>query len=163
MQTRYWLRFFYLIVFLCLTPTRIAYAAGDTSTALSNLSQMAFEVLAPILATFGLWVVHRVIKLLESKLSFDLPSQQEAKIDEWIEHGIHWAEEKSRQKVIAKTDKLSGPEKLETAADFVLGFVNARGWDAWTRDQIKSKIESKLGIHRANSSKPTLDKGDTTE
>ena len=43
---------------------------------------------------------------------------------------------------------MTGPEKLEMAADFVLDLIEQRGFDDWTRDRIKAKIEAKLNKKR---------------
>lgn len=141
---------------LCIAWSRAAFA-GD-GTALTDASQIVIDILVPSATVFVLWLVHRLIRLLEKKTGFDIPDKQEQKIDQWAEEGMHWAEERSRKKLHEKSERLSGPEKLETAADFVMEFVVSNGWTDWTRDKIRAKIESKLGIKRAGDGKPQLDK-----
>jgi hypothetical protein len=120
------------------------------TTALSQVTELAFQILTPIVTALAAWLAHRFIRVIEKKANIDVPAKQEAKIDEWVAAGIQLAAEKSYQKVKAQTDKLSGSEKLETAADFVLGFVTAQGWHTWTKDKIKSKIEARLPSAREN-------------
>lgn len=127
------------------------------SSAATQLTQLAFQIAEPIVLVLGAWVAHRVVKIFESKTGIDIPDKQEAKIDQWIEQGIILAAEKSYQKVKGKTEKLKGPEKLEEAADFVFAFASSRGWDTWTKDKIKAKIESSIGAHRANGGVPKLE------
>jgi hypothetical protein len=128
----------------------------DTSAA-SQATELAFQVITPLVTILGAWLAHRLVKLFEDKTGIDIPDKQESKIDEWVEAGINLAAEKSYKKVKEKTEKLTGPEKLEEAADFVFALVAARGWDDWTKDKLKSKIESAIGVHRANGGVPTLE------
>lgn len=153
-----------IVAAICLMIGSVVYAQDGTavteSNSLQRLTEMAFQVLTPVITLFAMWAAHRLIKVFEAKTGLDIPDKQEARIDDWIEQGIHWAEEKSRAAVQRKEAKLSGPEKLESAADFVLDLIDAKGWVGWTRDQIKAKTEAALGIHRANGGKPSLDEGE---
>lgn len=150
-----------LVLMLGLSATVYADSASAPAepNALTRVTSFAFEVLTPIVTLFAMWAAHRAIKYLEHKLGVDVPARIEAQIDAWVDEGIHYAAEKSYQKVKGKTKKLSGPEKLEEAAAFVLAFAQARGWDDWTADKIKSKVEARLGIKRANGGAPAIDAG----
>ena len=128
----------------------------DTSAA-SQATELAFQVIAPIVTILGAWLAHRLVAIFEQKTGIDIPDKQEAKIDQWVEEGINLAAEKSYKKVKEKTDKLKGPEKLEEAANFVFGMIESRGWDDWTKDKIKTKIEAAVGVHRANGGVPSLE------
>lgn len=128
----------------------------DTAAA-TQATELAFQVITPIVTILAAWLAHRLVKLFETKTGIDIPDKQEAKIESWVEQGIHLAAEKSYQKVKSKTDKLKGSEKLEEAADFVFALANARGWTDWTKAKIKAKIESSLGVHRANGGVPALE------
>ena len=133
----------------------IAWASGDSdSNAATQLAQMAIELLTPILAIIGAWIAHKAVKAFEAKTGVDVPDKIEAKIDAWIEQGIHIAAERSYRKVKEGTEKLTGPEKAEEAADFVLAMVKARGWDTWTKDKIFKKLDAAIGVHRANGGVP---------
>jgi len=114
-------------------------------TAVTQTSQLAIQILVPVVIIFATWLAHRLIALLESKLKINVPNSIEDKIDEWVAQGVVLAAEKSHQKLKEKTEKLKGPEKLETAADYVFTLASARGWDTWTKDVIKAKIESYIG------------------
>lgn len=135
-----------------------AFAAEGDPNALQRVTDMAFEVLTPLLILFATWLAHRAVKTFEKKTGIDVPTAQEEQIDKWVDQGIHWAEEKSRSKIKAKEAKLTGPEKLEHAADFVLSFIEAKKYHEWTRDLVKGKVEAKLGVQRAAGEKPELDK-----
>ncbi len=126
-------------------------------TAATQAATLAFEIITPVLAVLGAWLAHKLVKVLEAKTGIDIPDKQEAKIDQWVEQGIHLAAEKSYQKIKEKTEKLKGSEKLEEAADFVFALANARGWDDWTKNKIKDKVNSAVGIHRANGGVPALE------
>ena len=128
----------------------------DTSAA-SQATELAFQIITPIVTILAAWLAHRLVAIFEKKTGIDIPDKQEAKIDNWIEQGIHLAAEKSYKKVKAKTDKLTGPEKLEEAADFVFALAASRGWIDWTKDKIKAKVESAVGVHRVNGGVPALE------
>jgi hypothetical protein len=130
---------------------------------LSRVTDAAFQIIVPIISLFAMWATHRLIGVFEKKTKFDIPDKQERKIDEWIESGIHWAEEKSRSAIKTKANKLKGPEKLEAAGSFVMEMVKARGWIDWSRKKIEEKIEAQLGLHRANGGKPRLDAEDSPD
>lgn len=151
-----------LLAFLILTAiAQVVYADAGVpadENAVTRLADMAFEILTPVLSVVVIWLVHRAIAAFEARTGIDVPAQQEALIDAWVEQGIAFAEEKSRNKVKEKTSKLTGPAKLEEAADFVFDLARARGWIDWSRDRVKRKIEGKLGIARAAGAKPSLDK-----
>lgn len=153
---------------LMLAVSTVVFAQDDgavaaSSTILVQLTDAAFRILVPVVTLFAMWGAHRAIAVFEAKTKIDVPDKQEAKIDGWIEDAIHWAEEKSRNAIKHKAEKLRGPEKLESAADFVMGFVESRGWIDWTRAKIEHKIEAKLGVKRANGGKPRLDAEDSPD
>jgi len=137
----------------------IALAQGDATpeenrNALTHVAEMAFQILIIILPIVAAWLTHKAISLFESKSKIDIPLSIEKQIDEWIYKGIHYAAEKSYQKVKEKTAKLTGPEKLETASGFVFALVEAQGWTQWTIEKIKAKIDAVIGVHRANGGVP---------
>jgi hypothetical protein len=134
----------------------------DSSIA-SQVAGVALQVLTPILVALAGWLAHRIVKVVESKTGIDIPDKQEAKINGWIEEGIHFAEEKSRSYIKEKANKLKGPEKLEIAGDFVMAMIEKNGWDDWAKDAIVKKIESSLGAHRSNGGKPRLDGADSPD
>lgn len=144
--------------------TLLVYAtawAQDTATAEPNavtrITELIFEILMVVLPLVATWLVHRGIKVFETKTKVDVPDAIEIKIDEWVERGIHLAAEKSYQKVKEKTAKLSGPEKLEVAADFVFDMAQSRGWIDWSKDKIKAKVEAAIGQRRAGDAVPKLE------
>lgn len=144
-----------LVALVLFVPS--AALAADGETALTHVTSLAFDILSVILPIIATWLVHRGIKVFETKTKIDIPASIESQIDTWVEKGIHYASEKSYKKVKEQTQRLSGPEKLEEAADFVFELANAKGWDDWTKDIIKKKIESALGQKRANGGVPKTD------
>lgn len=151
-----------ILVFVLLTLlSTIVYAAAGAAAepnALSRVAELAFQILVPLLSALGAYLAHRLIAAFEKRTGIDVSERVEALLDGWVERGIHAAEEWSYKEVKAKTTKLTGSEKLELAADYVLDLIKQHGLDAWTRDKVKALIESKLGVHRANGGKPALDK-----
>lgn len=143
----------FVLVFLL---SSIVYAQGDGAapSALSRITDIAFEVLTPVLALFAMWTAHRLIAVFEKKTGIDVPEKQERLIDKWIRQGIHRAEEWSHKKLKEKTDALTGPEKLEISAAFVLDLIEAQGWPGWTADRIKDRVEAELGDERASGNLP---------
>lgn len=142
--------------------TGLVFAQGDSTpeenrNALSQVTQLAFQILMVVLPIVAVWLTHKAIGLFESKTKIDIPLSIETQIDSWVEKGIHYAAEKSYQKIKEKTAKLSGPEKLEVAAKFVYDMAQAQGWIQWTEEKIKAKIEAWLGTRRANGVVPKLD------
>ncbi len=135
---------------LCLVSS-VVYAQGDAPApnALSRITDIAFSVLTPVLALFAMWAAHRLLAVFEKKTGIDVPTRQEQLIDKWIRQGIHRAEEWSHKKIKQQAAKLTGPEKLEISADFVLDLIVAQGWVGWTADRIKDKVEAMIGQERA--------------
>ncbi len=139
----------FVLVFLL---SSVVYAQGDGAapSALSRITEIAFEILTPVLALFAMWAAHRLIAVFEKKTGIAVPVEQEQMISRWIRQGVARAEEWSHKKIKEKTDALTGPEKLEISAAFVLDLIEAQGWIGWTADRIRDKIEAELGIQRAN-------------
>lgn len=147
-----------LLVFLTCT---VAWAQGEGGAedpnALSQITDLTFSILTVILPIIATWLAHRAISTFESKTKIDIPTAIENRIDDWVISGVHLAAEKSRQKVKEGAAKLTGPEKLEEAADFVIGLAEQQGWIEWSKDRIKQKIEALLGVQRANGGVPKLE------
>lgn len=149
-----------LLLMLALHAVAFAGPEGATlvdSSSAAKFADIALQILIPVVTVFAMWGANKVIRLVERKLGVDIPERQERAINDWVEQGIHFAEEKSRSKIKEKANKLRGPEKLEIALGFVLGMINSNGWHTWTRDKVVAKIEGSLGAHRANGGKPRLD------
>lgn len=142
---------FIIMSIILLTPL---VAIGQSSSgvmdqnALSQVIDLIFQILLVVLPVVATWLAHRGIAIIEKKTKISVPDAVEAKIDEWISQGIWFAAEKSHKKIKEKTMKLSGSEKLEEAADFVLDLAQSRGWVEWSKDRIKAKIEAKIGKER---------------
>lgn len=132
-------------------------AAPAEPSLASRVAELAFKILAPIVTMLAAWLVHRLVALLEKKTGIEIPEREEAMIDKWVREGVHLVEEWSFKKIKAGTEKLTGPEKLEKAGDYVMDLVAARGLADWTRERVNKKLESWIGIERANGGKPTLD------
>ncbi len=124
---------------------------------LTRLADIVFEILVPIVVIFATWGAHRLIALFEKKAKIDVPAKIEEQIDGWIERGIALAEEKSRAKVKSKTAKLTGPEKLEMAAGFVLDLVEKYKLQDLAKEKIEKRIEARLGTKRLEGGTTHLD------
>ena len=153
-----------LTLLLMLAIAGVVYAqpsgagAGAEGNFVEQLTTMAFQILTPVATVFVMWAAHRAIAAFEKRSGIEIPAKQELAIDGWISQGILWAEETSRSAIKSRASKLTGPEKLETAGEFVIDMVRAQGWDTWTANAVRAKIEAKLGDQRANGSgKPRLD------
>ena len=151
-----------MTLMIMLALAGVVYAQGDSvvaaePNAVEQFTTMAFQILTPVVTLFVMWAAHRAITALEKKVGIQIPAAQEEAIDSWIVQGILWAEEKSRNSIKKHATKLTGPEKLETAGDFVMGMIRLQRWDTWASGTIKAKIESKLGHQRATGGKPRLD------
>jgi len=152
-----------LTFLLCILTASVVWAQGDSAAPAADpniatrISELAFQVLTPIITAFAMWATHRLIAVFEKKTKIDIPAAQEEMIDKWIEQAIHYATEQSYKKVAGKAAKLTGPEKLEQAVGFVLAFAQAQGWVQWTKDKLANKIEARLGVHRANGGVPATD------
>ena len=169
-MTRTILPFFtgFLTLLVLLALYGVAFAQDGAledvdQNAAQRIADIAFQILIPVVTIFATWAAHRLIAVIEKKFDFDIPDKQEAAIDSWVEQGVHWAEEKSRSKIKDVGMKLTGPEKLEHGAAFVLDLIESRGWVGWGQKRIESKIEAALGIHRANGGKPRLDAEDSED
>jgi hypothetical protein len=92
--------------------------------------------------------------MFEAKTGIDVPAKQEALIDGWIAEGIRLAEEKAHQAAQKAEAKITGHEKLEAAAGFVLDMAEKNGWVDWTRDRLKAKIDAKINVVKAREGSP---------
>jgi hypothetical protein len=152
-----------LFVFLLLMAwSAAAYAAdggdGDVS-AVAELAIMFMQIVVfPALSGLVAYLLALGAAYVKKRWKIDLMTRREDKIDSWIEGGIHWAEERSRQFVKEKAGRIAGHEKKQQVAAWVLELVKQNGWDEWTRTAIEDRIDAAIGKHRANGGKPTLDK-----
>jgi hypothetical protein len=121
---------------------------------LVTVADLAIQTLAPILLALSGWIAHRLIKVFEAKTKIDVPVRQEAQIDTWIAAGVRYAEEKGYQAVKAKADKITGPEKLETAVGFALDLAQKNGWIDWTKDRLKAKVEALINVEKERPGSP---------
>ena len=135
----------------------VSDSEGAATLWTGKLADAIFDILTPIVSLFAMWVTHRLIGVFETKTNIDIPEKEEKLIDKWVLEGIHWGEEKSRNKIKEKSAKLAGREKLGVAVDYALGLAQSKGLVNWTRDKIEGKVESALGMKRANGGKPRLD------
>ncbi len=123
-----------------------------------NCGDLAFDFLKVIVTALAGYVALRLGAWIKKKTGID----QEEQLNRWIREGILYAEEKSRSKIKEQAQKLTGSEKLEVAAKFVLELAKSQGVTRWTKDKIEAKIESWLGTSRADGDgKPRLD-GETS-
>jgi hypothetical protein len=135
-------------------PAAAPEAAEATETAeaeanaLTRFTGIALSILEPLLLLFATWLAAKGGAYFTKKTKIEIPASIESSIDGWIETGIGLASEKAHQALKNKTKALTGPEKLETAASFVLGMAQSAGWVDWTKETIEKKIESKLGAGR---------------
>ncbi len=144
---------------LCLMAS-IAYAAEGMAkdNAAQQFVDLAFDFLKVIVTALAGYVALRLGAWIKKKTGID----QEEQLNRWIREGILYAEEKSRSKIKEQAQKLTGSEKLEVAAKFVLELAKSQGVTRWTKDKIEAKIESWLGTSRADGDgKPRLD-GETS-
>jgi hypothetical protein len=123
-------------------------------SSLVSLTDLAIQTLSPILLALSGWLAHRLIKAFETKTKIDVPVKQEAQIDAWIASGIRYAEEKAYQAVKAKADKITGPEKLETAVGFALDLAKKNGWVDWTRERLAAKVEALVNVEKERPGSP---------
>ena len=149
------------VILLIMLP--VAWAQGDTAAAddpniITRVTELAFQILTVILPIVAVWLTHRGLAIFEKKTSITVPVAMENKINYWVEEGIYLAAEKALKVLKAKTEKLTGPQKLEEAANYVWDLTQAQGWIEWTRDMIEAKIEARLGLHRADGDFPKFDK-----
>lgn len=121
-----------------------------------KIIEITLTILTPALGLFLLWGARKVIQFAERKTGIDLPVKQEKQIDAWILQAIAFAEEKARKASKSKLSKVTGPEKLELAADYVIDLIQKAGWDTWARDKLKNRIEALLNIERGGAPAVTL-------
>lgn len=142
------------VLVLCLLAS-IAYAAdaAPKENSAQQLANIAFDFLKVIVTALGGYVAFLVGSWVKKKTGID----QEAQLNKWIREGILYAEEKSRNKIKEKMQKLTGSEKLEAAGKFVLELAKSQGVTKWTKDKVEAKIESWLGEARSDGGKPRLD------
>lgn len=119
-----------------------------SASALSQFSDSAITILTPAVTAILLYLVHRVVKIFETKTKITLDQHEEDMIDGWVNDAIHFAEEKAHKAATNKLATVTGPEKLEAAADYVISSVRRAGWGPMARDKIKAAVEAKLNTTR---------------
>jgi len=132
----------------------LAYYFAMDSQVITQIVDLAFQILSPVVLALGGYLAHRAIKAFEAKTKLDLPSKQEDMVDTWIADGIRYAEEKAHQAAKRKDADLSGHEKLEAAAGYALDMAKKAGWIDWTRDLLKAKIEAKVNVAKDRPGSP---------
>jgi hypothetical protein len=139
-----------------------AETAGAEPNALTHLADMVFQVLKPVLLVLGGYLALLLRGYVKKKTGVEIPEKQWALVTSILDRGITLAEEWSYKQVKKQTSKLTGPEKLEHAADYALDQLEQYGVVGWTRDRVIKALEARIGERRANGGKPTLDKSAAT-
>lgn len=153
-----------LLVFLVLAALRsVAWAQGAEGAAadpnvLTRVTELAFQILAVVATVFAMWAANKLIKLFEDKTKMDIPERQEALLQSVLDEGIHYASEQGYKLLKDKTGRLTGPQLLETAGDYVLDEAYKRGLPELGSDYVRRRLEARLGIKRANGGVPRPEK-----
>jgi hypothetical protein len=121
---------------------------------LTQIVDQVTQILVPVLAALICALAHKAVKAFSAKTGVAVSAAQEATIDGWIDSGIRYAEEKAHQAAQKGDSKITGHEKLEAAAGFAVDMVKRAGWDTWTRDMLKAKIDAKINVVKERPGSP---------
>lgn len=136
----------YLVASTVGIVTVIAVVADQSI--MGRLLSFGLEIMAPVATLFAMWAAHRLISVFESKTKIELPAKTHEMVDDWVQKGLHYAEEKARNAVAANAVALKGPEKLELAAGFVMDLAEKYGVGDMAKDKVIKLVESKLSETR---------------
>lgn len=114
------------------------------ASVLSRLLTFALDIGTPVVTVFVMWLAHRLINVFEAKSKMDIPAKTQEMIDDWIQKGLLYAEQKAQNAINSKTTGIMGPAKLEMAANFALDLAQQHGYVDLAKDTVEKLIESKL-------------------
>jgi len=111
---------------------------------LANVIQIAVVILTPT----AILLAHKLVSVVAKKTGVEVSERHNALVDEWVNKGIHYAEEQGRKAL--KADKpLSNDDKKAAAAKFAMDGLNSLGLPNAGRDALEALAESKLHMQRA--------------
>lgn len=118
------------------------------------------QVLTALLGLLGLIVtaaIPIVVRWLVKKLKLEHDGLIEAEIHKLLDLGVAYAEEQGHKAIKAKLDAPSGNQKLDLAAEFVLGVMRDRKLPERGADAIKALLEARLQTGRVDEAKTMTD------
>lgn len=126
-----------------------------TTSEPSAFARIGQDIATVLISALGVLVTALIAKLIhaaEKRLKIDVPDAWEQKIGNWIDLGIHYAEEQGRKGVDVASTKLGKyvPDKLDTAAKFVLDMADDKKLVAKGEEWLKKMIEARLQVMRKN-------------
>lgn len=134
-----------LVSFMSVFMVSALAFAAEGDTLLTKGVDFAFGIALPVVTAVALWLAHRLISVFETKTGIKVPLQEQ--LDGLITKGILLAEEKASAALRAKTQTITGPEKLEIAANFVIDSVG-KAFPKLTKEAIADLILAKLPTMR---------------
>ena len=105
---------------------------------------IAFSIAGPIL---GLLIL-KGIRSAEKKWNFDLDDKLEAKLLQYVDMGVAYAEEQARKALHERKPPKTGDEKRIMAVEFVAEQLERTGVAEMGADAITKLVESKLNVAR---------------
>lgn len=132
----------FTVVFL--TP---AIALAD-ETILTKLTSSALDILIPAVSALVMFFAHRLISLAENKWKFQVSTETSAKIDQFVQDAIRYAEEKARPALRGATEQVKGSDKMEMALSYVVDQMKSSGMEDQIKEKLQKLIESKLHYMR---------------
>lgn len=135
---------FVAAITLCAAP---AYADDSAVVRVgTDITTLLIQGLGVLIAALLVYLLN----LLSSKLKIQIPIVWQDKLNTYLDKGINFAEEQAR-KQIKKIDGVVSdkiPDKLETAALFILDTVNDKKIVEMGKERIKKEIEARLQVTR---------------
>ena len=114
------------------------------ASVLSKLVDLLLQVGTPVVTLFAMWAAHRLISVFEAKTKMTVPVTTQATIDDWVQKGVMYAEEKAHAAAANKLATVTGPEKLEMALGLVMDLADKYGMANLAKDHVSKLVESKL-------------------
>lgn len=131
-----------------LMVSTFAYA----DTALTPTAQIATDLTQIVgfaLGTVVMALVALVLKKIHDRYGIDVPQAWLQNVQSLVDHGIAYAEEQGNKAIINNTT-LTGNEKLNLAATFVLSMTNDKALIAMGETKIKQLIEARLNLTQSS-------------
>ncbi len=125
--------------------------ASPAWAAESAVQRLTGDVVELALYAIGLLLTALLSKLIlaaEKKFKVDVPDPFEVKLKLWLDKGIHYAEEQGIKVAKKKAGAVSVPDKLDTAAQFILDTSNEKKIVSMGREWLKKMIEARFNERR---------------
>lgn len=142
-----WLASTLMLLGILMVWTSFAYA--DSGSMAASPYDQLIGIGGAILASAGVYIFHRLVKVFEKKTGIAVPVQEEQLVGGWINEGRALAEEKARVLIKLSKTPHSPEKKAEIATNYVMDRVDKAGLrEKFPRDLVAHKMDANVNMTR---------------